>query len=82
MLTTNRTTNRHPQIQKICIEQSSIKQSAENLRLNSDYYHAGTTTLSDLLDAQQLFQQSRDKYIEAYSIFRIKQLVYMQTTGR
>lgn len=60
----------------------SIEQSKENLRLNEDYYHAGTTTMSDLLDAQSMFQQSRDKYVEAYAQFKIKTLEYLQATGR
>lgn len=68
--------------QQIGIEQKSIEQSTENLRLNRDYYQAGTTTLSDLLDAQSLFQQSRDKYVESYSKFRIKRIEYLQVTGR
>lgn len=64
------------------IAQSSIEQSAENLRLNQDYYHAGTTTMSDLLDAQTMLRQSRDKYAEAYAQFRIKTVEYLQATGR
>lgn len=61
---------------------SSIEQSAENLRLNEDYYRAGTTTMSDLLDAETLYQQSRDKYVDAYTDFRIKETEYLQATGR
>lgn len=64
------------------IAQSSIEQSAENLRLNQDYYRAGTTTMSDLLDAQTMLRQSRDKYAEAYAQFRIKTVEYLQATGR
>lgn len=64
------------------IAQKSIEQSAENLRLNQDYYRAGTTTMSDLLEAQTLFRQSRDKYAEAYAQFRIKTVEYLQATGR
>lgn len=45
----------------------SVEQSSENLRLNMDYYSAGTATMSELLDAQTLYQQSRDKYVEAYT---------------
>lgn len=45
----------------------SIEQSAENLRLNTDYYKAGTVTMSELLEAQSLYRQSRDKYVEAYT---------------
>ena len=34
---------------QILIARNSIEQSAENLRLNEDRYHAGTSTMSDLL---------------------------------
>lgn len=67
---------------QILIARTSIEQSTENLRLNEDYYHAGTTAMSDLLDAQTLFQQSRDKYIETYAQFQIKTVEYLQATGR
>lgn len=67
---------------QILIARSSIDQSTENLRLNEDYYHAGTTTMSDLLDAQTMFRQSRDKYVETYAQFQIKTIEYLQATGR
>lgn len=67
---------------QILIAHNSIEQSTENLRLNEDYYHAGTTTMSDLLEAQTLFQQSRDKYVETYAQFQIKIVEYLQATGR
>jgi len=67
---------------QILIAHKSIEQSTENLRLNEDYYHAGTTTMSDLLDAQTMFRQSRDKYVEAYAQFQIKTVEYLQATGR
>lgn len=66
----------------VLIARSSIEQSTENLRLNEDYYHAGTSTMSDLLEAQTMFQQSRDKYVEAYAQFQIKTVEYLQATGR
>lgn len=68
--------------QQIMIAQNSIDQSAENLRLNQNYYRAGTTTMSDLLDAQSLYQQSRDKLVETYSQFKIKVLEYRQATAQ
>lgn len=67
---------------QILIARNSIEQSTENLRLNENYYHAGTTTMSDLLEAQTLFQQSRDKYIETYAQFQIKTVEYLLATGR
>lgn len=60
----------------------SVEQSSENLRLNMDYYSAGTATMSELLDAQTLYQQSRDKYVEAYTNYELSKREYLQATGR
>jgi outer membrane protein TolC len=68
--------------QQILIAHNSIEQSTENLRLNRDYYDAGMTTMSDLLEAQSLYQQSRDKLVEVYSQFKIKTLEYAQATAQ
>ena len=67
---------------QVSIAQESIEQSEENLRLNTDYYQAGTATISDLLDAQTLYQQSRDKYVESFTNFEVKKREYLQATGR
>lgn len=67
---------------QMLIARESIGQAAENLRLNEDYYRAGTTTMSDLLDAQAMYRQSRDRYVEAYAQFRIRTVEYRQATGR
>ncbi len=64
------------------IANESIEQSAENLRLNQNFYDAGTTTITDLLNAQTLYQQSQDKFVDAYGQFQIKKLTYLQATGR
>ena len=67
---------------QVAIAQVSIAQSEENLRLNTDYYQAGTSTISDVLDAQTLYQQSRDKYVESVAKYQIKKREYLQATGR
>lgn len=67
---------------QVDIALTSIDQATENLRMQSDYYAAGTCTMSDLLDAQTLFQQSRDKYVEAYAQYEVKKREYLQATGR
>ena len=77
--TWNAMTDAYKQVQ-IAIE--SIGQAAENLRLQTDYYHAGTCTMSDLLEAQTLYQQSRDKYVESYAQYEVKKWEYLQATGR
>lgn len=67
---------------QILLAKEAIEQSSENLRLNNDYYRAGTVTLTDVLDAQTLLQQSRDKYIETYAAYEQKRFEYLQVTGR
>lgn len=67
---------------QVGIAQESIEQSEENLRLNTDYYNAGTSTISDVLDAQTLYQQSRDQYVESLAKYEIKRREYLQATGR
>lgn len=64
------------------ISMRSIEQATENLRLNTDYYKAGTCTMNDLLDAQTLFQQSKDRYVESYARYEVKKCEYLQATGR
>lgn len=58
-----------------------IEQSEENLRLNNDFYHAGTSTINTLLDAQQKYQQCRDRYVDAYAQLQTKILEYKQSIG-
>ncbi len=67
---------------QVTIAQESIAQSEENLRLNTDYYQAGTVAMSDLLDAQSLYQQSRNKYVESFTNYEVKKREYLQATGR
>ncbi len=67
---------------QLAISRKSIEQSEENLRLNNDYYRAGTTTMSDLLDAQSSYQQSRDQYVDAYIDYQQNLLKYCQATGQ
>lgn len=67
---------------QVGIALSSIEQATENLRLQRDYYGAGTCTMSEWLDAQTLFQQSRDKYVEAFAQYEVKKREYLQATGR
>jgi outer membrane protein TolC len=68
--------------QQLDIAQRSIEQSKENLRLNRDYYHAGTSKMSDLLEAQLLYQQSLDRRTDAYADLQNKLLEYRQATGQ
>jgi outer membrane protein TolC len=67
--------------QQLQIAKSSIEQAEENLRLNRDYYRAGTSRMTDLLEAQMLYQQSCDKYADAFADYHNKLLAYRQAVG-
>ena len=68
--------------QQLEIAQRSIEQAEENLRLNRDYYKAGTSKMSDLLEAQLLYQQSLDRRTDAFANYQNKLLEYRQATGQ
>ncbi len=68
--------------QQLQLAQRSIEQAEENLRLNRDYYRAGTSRMSDLLEAQLLYQQSLDKHTDAFADYQNKLLEYRQATGK
>ena len=68
--------------QQLQIAQRSIEQAEENLRLNRNYYTAGTSKMSDLLEAQLLYQQSCDKRTDAFADYQIKLLEYHQAIGQ
>jgi outer membrane protein TolC len=64
------------------LAEEAVAEATENLRLNEDYYKAGTVTLTDLLDAQSFLQQTRDRYTESITVYRFKRSNYLQVTGR
>ena len=68
--------------QQLQIAQRSIEQAEENLRLNRDYYKAGTSKMSDLLEAQLLYQQSLDRRTDAFADYQNKLLEYRHATGQ
>lgn len=67
--------------QQLLLAKRSIEQAEENLRLNRDYYKAGTSRMSDLLEAQLLYQQSHDRHTDAFADYQNKLLEYRHSTG-
>lgn len=68
--------------EQIKIAQTSIGSATENLRLSNDYYLTGMITMSNLLEAQSLFQQAQNKMAESYALYMIKKAEYRKSTGR
>lgn len=68
--------------QQLGITQRSIEQAEENLRINRNTYQAGTSTMSNLLEAQLLFQQALDGRTEQFADYQNKLLEYKQAIGQ
>jgi outer membrane protein TolC len=68
--------------QQIALARKSIASAEENLKISRDNFNAGISTLSDLLEAQNLLQQSRDQYTEATSEYFVKLAEYGNVMGR
>ncbi len=67
---------------KLEIAHEAIGEATENLRLNENYYRAGVSTITDLLDAQTLYRQSLDRFAEARAAYEVKKVTYLVATGR
>lgn len=67
---------------KALLAKQAIETAQENVKLNSDSYKSGLSIISDLIDAQSLLQQSRDRYTEAYTDYLICKSIYLKETGR
>ncbi|MBO4718323.1 MAG: TolC family protein [Prevotella sp.] len=67
--------------QQLAIARRSIEQAEENLRLNRNFYQAGTSKMSDLLEAQMLYQKACDKHTDAYANYQNRLLEYRHATG-
>ena len=67
--------------QQLIIAQRGIEQAEENLRLNRNCYQAGTIRMSDLLEAQLLYQQACDKKTDAFAAYQNKSLEYRLATN-
>ena len=65
---------------QLTLAERSIEQADENLRIHQDTYHAGTSTMSDLLEAQLLLQQAKDKRTDAFIALQNAILAYRQAT--
>ena len=63
---------------QIGIYRQTIEQARENLKVNSDYYGSGMVPLSDLLEAQAIYQQSVGQYVDKCIDYKLKVLEYNQ----
>jgi outer membrane protein TolC len=65
---------------QVMLSQKSIAVAEDNFHMSENHYKAGISILSELLDAQNLLQQSRDQYVEAATGYCVKSAEYRQAT--
>lgn len=68
--------------QQVLLAKKSIISAEQNLKISQDNYNAGVITLSELLEAQNLLQQSYDQYIETATQYFQKQAKWKQVSGK
>ncbi len=66
---------------QITVSQKSVDQASENLKVSEDNYKAGVEGISDLLEAQAIYQQSLDNLTDAACQHYIKVAHYRLVTG-
>ena len=67
---------------QIQLARRSVTSATENLRENRNFYQAGTAPLTDLLDAETLYTQSRNNLTSAYAAYRTSLARYLRVSGR
>lgn len=67
--------------QQIALARSNVEQAEANLKITKDYYEAGLSTLSELLEAQTLLKSTRDEYVDDCIAYKINLLKYRQLCG-
>jgi outer membrane protein TolC len=61
--------------------EKSMDQAKENLKVTTDNYNAGISKMSDLLEAQSIYQNAINSLTEAKCSYQITKAKYMQVTG-
>ena len=67
---------------QVQLAQKAIEQARENLKVTDDNYRSGTIGISDLLEAQALFQTTNDQLTNSKCNLQIAKARYMQAIGK
>lgn len=67
--------------QQIDIAKASVASAQENLRMQRIFYSAGTTTMTDLLDAVTLYTQAQSQLISACATYQLRVAEYQRKTS-
>jgi len=68
--------------EQITLAEKAIEQAKENLKVTNDNYRTGNISISDLLEAQALFQSTNDNLTNSRCNYEISKSKYMQAIGK
>ncbi len=68
--------------EQIKLAEKAIEQAKENLKVTDDNYRTGNIGISDLLEAQALFQSTNDNLTNSQCNYQISKSKYMQAIGK
>lgn len=74
--------NLEESVQEVALTEKGLEQATLNRELSEKQYKAGTETLSDLLEAQALWQQAWQRRIEANFRRYLASVAYLKAAGR
>jgi outer membrane protein TolC len=66
---------------QIDIAKASVESAKENLRMQRIFYSAGTTTMTDLLDAITLYTQAQSQMVTACATYQMRVAEYRRKTS-
>lgn len=67
---------------QVLLAEKAVAQAQENLKVTDDNYRSGNISISDLLEAQALFQSSNDNLTNSQCNYQIAKSKYMQAIGK
>ncbi len=67
---------------QIKLAEKAVEQAKENLKVTNDNYRTGNIGISDLLEAQALFQSTNDNLTNSRCNYEISKSKYMQAVGK
>lgn len=70
------------QLSQIEYARVNLEEAEENLKVNTDNYSQGLSSVTDVLDAQNSYQQAQYVLTDAYATFRLRLALYRFATGK
>lgn len=67
---------------QVQLAKKSVEQAQENMKVTDDNYRSGNISISDLLEAQALFQSSNDNLTNSRCNYQIVLAKYLQAMGK